>query len=49
MLMHVCMWHKGAIIEIGIYKTGKNNFQLFLAHELLQSEYSAHLYGCFVT
>ena len=32
--------HKAAIIEIGIYKTVKNNWQLFLAHLFLQSEYS---------
>ena len=31
---------KGAVIEIGIYKPVKNNFQLFLAHVFLQSEYS---------
>ena len=31
--------HKGAVIEIGIYKTVKDNFQLFLAHLFLQSEF----------
>ena len=31
--------HNGAVIEIGIYKTVKNNFQLFLAHLFLQSEF----------
>ena len=32
--------HKGAVIEIRIYKTVKKNFQLFLAHDFLQSKYS---------
>ena len=32
--------HKGAVVEIRRYKTVKNNFQLFLAHVFLQSEYS---------
>ena len=32
--------YKEKIIEIGIYKTVKNNLQLFLAHVFLQSEYS---------
>ena len=39
--------HKGAVIETGIYKTVKNNYQLFLARVFLQSEYSVYLYGCF--
>ena len=29
--------HKGTVIETGIYKTVKNDFQLFLAHVFLQS------------
>ena len=32
--------HKGAVIKIEIYKTVRNNFQLFLAHVFLQPEYS---------
>ena len=34
------MPQKGAVTETGIYKTVKNNFQLFLGHVFLQSEYS---------
>ena len=32
--------HKGAVIEIEIRKTVKNNFQFFLARVFLRSEYS---------
>ena len=41
--------HKEAVTEIGIYKTVKNDFQLFLAYVFLQSEYSVWLRGCYVT
>ena len=40
--------HKGAVIEIGTYKTAKDNFQPFLTKVFLQSEYSVQLHGCFV-